>query len=101
MGYHIHWTTSAEISYAEEIEFINKKWNIKEIEKFISLSNDFIESISKNPTIGIYNRKFKFFSLVISKQTTLVYKIVENKNQIDLLLFWNNKKNPKRLQKLL
>ncbi len=101
MEYRVHWTASAEISYAEEIEFINKKWNVKEIEKLISLSNDFIESISKNPTIGIYNRKFKFFSIVISKQTTLIYRVVENKNQIDLLLFWNNKKNPKKLRKLL
>ncbi len=35
------------------------------------------------------------YSLVISKQTTLFYDILENKSQIDLIAFWNNKQNPK------
>jgi hypothetical protein len=65
------------------------------------LVDDWVESISKTPTIGNYNPYFKQFSLVISNQTTLFYKVNEAKQQIELALFWNNSQNPIHLDKLL
>ncbi len=41
------------------------------------------------------------YSLVISKQTTLFYRINENSNSVEFLLFWNNSKNPDDLVRLL
>jgi len=41
------------------------------------------------------------FSLVISKQTTLYYSFSEKEKTINLILFWNNKQNPKLLDKVL
>jgi plasmid stabilization system protein ParE len=99
--FEIRWSTLAEETFAEEGYFIFRKWNSDEVEKFATLVYDFIECISNNPTIGVFISKYNAHSIVISKQTTLYYRILEDKNQVELLLFWNNKKNPKELNKLL
>jgi plasmid stabilization system protein ParE len=99
MSYKLEWTFIAENSYFEEIEFIYLKWNEKEVFKFENLVDKELKRLVKNPTIGkLKNRKY---SLMISKQTTLYYRINNNKKSVELLLFWNNLKNPEDLKKLL
>jgi hypothetical protein len=81
--------------------FILRKWNLIEADKFVSIVFNHLESLTKNPEIGIYNSKCDSFSIVISKQTTLFYRILESEKKVALVLFWNNKQNPIRLNKLL
>lgn len=38
----IIWTHTAELTYLAEIEFILKKWNLKETIKFIDLVDDIV-----------------------------------------------------------
>lgn len=73
----------------------------KEVDNFGFLVHDNLESLSKNPSIGNYFSKQKMYSFVISKQTTLYYKVTVEELKIELILFWNNKKNPKLLDKYL
>ena len=40
-------------------------------------------------------------SFVISKQTTIYFDVFEDIQTIELLLFWNNKDNPKELENFL
>ncbi|MFV5688250.1 type II toxin-antitoxin system RelE/ParE family toxin [Flavobacterium sp. ZT3R25] len=101
MKYYIHWLTLAELTFLDEIDFILRKWNTNEVEKFTLLVYSFIDALIQNPTIGKYSPKRKIYSLVISKQTTLYYTVLKDKKQIDLVLFWNNKQNPSLLKKLL
>lgn len=101
MIYKIEWKTIAAFSYFNELDFILSKWNEIEVQKFEDLVYDFLETLSKTPEIGIFNPEINCFSIVISKQTTLYYKIIEDKSQIDLILFWNNSKSPDGLTKLL
>jgi hypothetical protein len=101
MIYKIEWKPIATFTYFDEIDFILSKWNEVEVQKFEDLVYDFLATLSKTPEIGIYNSKNNSYSLVISKQTTLYYKIIKDKSQIDLLFFWNNLKNPESLKKLL
>jgi len=100
MKYQIDWTLSALNSYYEEVEFIRLKWNQKEVLKFENLVENELVRLSKNPSLG----KIKFnntYSFLISKQTTLLYRINDKAKSIELLLFWNNQKNPEDLSKLL
>jgi len=101
MIYKVEWKEIAIESYFNEIDFILSKWNEVEVQKFEDLVYDFLSTLSKTPEIGIFNSKNNCFSLIISKQTTLYYKIIKDKFQIDLILFWNNKQNPIHLNKLL
>ena len=100
MIYEVKWTFSATRSYFEEVDFIYQKWTIKEVVNFEKLVNDEIFRISQNPLIGKLNFK-NSYSLTLSKQTTLFYRVNEKSHSIELILFWNNLKNPNDLLKLL
>lgn len=93
------WGEKAKQSYAEELEFIFKKWNTKEVEKFMLLVNDYLEKLKSGIIEGKNSHKTGIKSLVISKQTTLFFDVNKTENSIELLLFWNNKRNPKLLKK--
>jgi plasmid stabilization system protein ParE len=97
----VKWSSLAEITLAEEIDFILKKWNLVEADKFVLLVYASLERLAKNPEIGIFNPKFNCYSIVISAQTTLYYRILDSENKMELVLFWNNKQNPIHLKKLL
>jgi plasmid stabilization system protein ParE len=101
MSYHLDWTFSALNSYYEEIEFIYLKWNQNEVLNFEKLVEKELERLSKNPEIGTFNKKFKVFTVVISKQTTLYYSFNNEQKVIEIHIFWNNLKNPEDLNKLL
>lgn len=101
MSYILTWESSALNTYFEEIDFVLLKWNTKEVEKFKNLVDENLERLVKNPEIGIFNFKYKIYSLVISKQTTLYYHFNSITNQIELIVFWNNLRNPDDLIKLL
>lgn len=95
------WKYVALNTYIEEINYILLKWNNKEVQKFKDLVVENLERLSKNPKMGVYLEKDNIYYLMISKQTTLYYKVSENDQRIDLLVFWNNQKNPADLIKLL
>ncbi len=95
------WSSLSKLTLFDETNFILAKWNEQESDKFLVLVHDYLDTLSKTPTIGIFKSEFNCYSLVISKQTTLYYKIIEEKQQIELILFWNNSQNPNLLFKLL
>ena len=99
--YSIHWSKLAEITFSEEMDFIFEKWNQKEVDKFGLLVQNCLQSISENPKIGKNESENQVYSFVISKQTTIYFNISEIELRIDLILFWNNKKNPILLDKYL
>ena len=99
--YSIHWSKLAEITFSEEMDFIFEKWNQKEVDKFGLLVQNCLQSISENPKIGKNESENQVYSFVISKQTTIYFKISEIELRIDLILFWNNKKNPILLDRYL
>ena len=101
MSYLIKWDIVSIESFVAESEFILKKWNLKEVEKFEFLVQQNLDRISINPEIGIFNKQFNSYYLVLSKQTTLYYNFDEKTKIIELYLFWNNSKNPVDLMKLL
>ena len=100
MIYKIEWTPTAQSSFVDEVDFIFRKWNYKEISKFEDLVENEISRVALNPQIVIQNSN-GISSLVLSKQTTLYNRIKDNDYLVELLLFWNNLKNPNDLYKLL
>ena len=100
MIYTVEWTDLAKETYFDEIGFIYLKWNSKEVIKFENLVEKEINRIVKNPLIG----KLEFgncYVITISKQTTLFYRTKNETKSVELILFWNNLKNPNELSKLL
>jgi hypothetical protein len=97
--FEIYWQRLSEITFSEEMTFIFSKWNQFEVDKFSFLVHKNLDRLATNPFLGKpINSVYK---IVISKQTTLYYKVSESDKRIDLLVFWNNLKNPADLIKLL
>ncbi len=97
----VSWTSYAKSSYFDELSFIESKWTLKEVKNFISLVNESIENLSNGIIQGKKYVQQNIHAIVISKQTTIFYRIYPDQNTIALLLFWNNQKNPNTLQKRL
>ncbi len=95
----IYWKSLAEITFSQEMIFILSKWNQKEVDKFAFLVDENLSRIVQNPFIGQPIKSI--YKVVISKQTTLYYKVIESDKTIEFLVFWNNQKNPSDLIKLL
>ena len=95
----IVWTETAELTYKAELDFILKKWNVKERNKFILLIDEVTQRLVEFPTIGRYSDTGDIY-LVISKQTTLIYRLLDD-DILELLLFWNNKQNPDDLEQII
>jgi hypothetical protein len=95
----IYWKSLAEITFSQEMIFILSKWNQKEVDKFAFLVDENLSRIVQNHFIGQPIKSI--YKVVISNQTTLYYKVIESDKTIELLVFWNNQKNPSDLIKLL
>ena len=91
MGYSIHWVPLAIDTYLEEISFIYLKWNQNEVDKFVVLVDENLKRLSVNPLIGQIHKNV--YKIVISKQTSLFYRIIEKDKKVELVYFWNNKKD--------
>ena len=95
----IYWKSLAEITFSQEMIFILSKWNQKEVDKFAFLVDENLSRIVQNPFIGQPIKSI--YKVVISKQTTLYYKVIESDKTIEFLVFWNNQKNPSDLINVL
>lgn len=100
MIFEIEWTPNAQSSFVDEVDFVFRKWNYQEVSKFEDLVENEISRIALKPEIGILYSD-GIYSIVLSKQTTLYYRIKTEIYLVELLYFWNNLKNPNNLKKLL
>lgn len=91
MEYKVVWVPLAVETYMEEIDFIFLKWNQKEVDDFVILVDENLKRLSINPLIGQIHKNV--YKIVISKQTSLFYKINEKDKKVELVYFWNNKKD--------
>jgi len=95
------WGKNARLTYLDELDYIFKKWNYKEVKNFVNLVTDFIKNLESGVIQGKISFKQNLRSFVISKQTTVYFDVNNKENRIEILLFWNNKKNPQKLKDLL
>lgn len=95
------WTPNAELTFSKAIESISEKWTITEVVNFMDIVDNFIQKLESGIIQGKVSSKTNIRSFVISKQTTLFFDVFDDIQTIELLLFWNNKDNPKKLKKFL
>src|SRR5690554_5528230 len=95
MTYSIWWSPSARKSYLTNIEYLKKKWTVREIKIFVMRTSQVINLIVQNPSLFQYSTKSDTYRCVITKQITLFYRV--KGNRIELLTFWGNRKDPEDL----
>ncbi len=93
------WTPTSLNTYFDIIDYLEKEWSKKEIHRFIRTVDSLLAQISTNPESFPSSSKIKNVrKVVISKHNTLYYKVRPRKEELVLLLFWDNRRNPKKLQ---
>ena len=91
MEYKVVWVPLAVETYMEEIDFIFLKLNQKEVDDFVILVDENLKRLSINPLIGQIHKNV--YKIVISKQTSLFYRIIEKDKKVELVYYKNNKKD--------
>ena len=91
----ILWTKKADESFDDIIEYLSIKWSEKEISQFTLQTMETLRVISQHPSAFIQDKKTKFRKARINRLISLIY--LEKEEHIELLFFWNNRMNPKRI----
>ena len=90
----IRWTKRAQISFDQIIEFLKEEWSLNSAIKFVHKTNSFIETLKEQPKIGRPEKAKKDLrSFVLTRQTTVFYRIKSNE-VIILLKFFDTRQNP-------
>jgi len=95
-------TTTAEESYLKIVQFILHKWNKKIALQFIKDVDIIVDRIKENP---YFYKPFEENSSVrigfVNRLVSLYYKINEEKQEIIVLLYFDNRENPEKLEMFL
>lgn len=93
--FEIIWTNKSKLDYFNNIDFLEKEWTVKEIERFINKTDEILQKLIKG-NIKFKKTEYKeIYQVVVIKQITLFYE--KNENKIILLRFWNNYQDIKNL----
>ena len=96
MALKVFWTSDATESFNSAISYLESNWTDKEVRNFVKATDRTIVLISNFPRIFRRSAKKNIHQAVITKQTSLFYQV--EKKHIELLLFWDNRRNPKSLK---
>lgn len=95
MSYSITWSPAARISYLTILEYVKEEWTYKEVEAFANHTEGVLELIRQNPSLYQYSKKSDTHRCVLTKQVSLFYRI--RNQEIELLVFWDNRQDPDKL----
>lgn len=91
----VKWTPKAGESFDENIDYLKKEWTSKEVSNFAQQTMETIKTISVFPDGFVQDKAMGFRIAKVNKIISLVY--FEKQDHIELLYFWNNRKNPIQL----
>ena len=93
----ITWSPESIDTYVSIMEYLEEKWTEREIDNFIARVDEKLNILKQQPLIGrISSKKKKTYRTLIDKHTTLVYRYKPVKQEIELITFWSNARNPKK-----
>ena len=93
----IFWTPEAKASFDEITTFIERKFSIKEVDQFVFETLRVIDSLENYPELFPESKLRALKSVrkaLIHPHRSVFY--IYRKNTIVLLLFWDNRRDPKK-----
>ena len=95
----IIWTRTTKISFAGILDYLNENWTQREIDNFADETRKVILQIQKNPLMYIASSNAKNIRKgFVNKKVSLFYRVQKRRKKITLLMFWDNRQNPKNLK---
>lgn len=89
------WTEKATNDYLSNIEYLLRKWSQESASNFIDEVDSILELLIVNPDAFPKTDYLEIRKVVIRKQISLFYKIVDD--NIYLLRLWNTYQNPESI----
>ena len=93
----IVWSPKARKTYYDVIYYLLKNWTDKEVQNFIKRSEIVLNHIGQNYLLYPYSTQENVYRAVINRQISLFYRT--KGSNVELLIFWDNRLNPKKLTK--
>jgi hypothetical protein len=98
----IVWSKLALITYKEIFENLQFRWTKKEMRKFRDLTQSLMQKIATQQiTCPVVNEKLSIRKAVVHKNVSFYYREDISVQKIYIITFFNNRMNPKTLNKLL
>ena len=94
----IIWSPRAVKTYDAVIEYLLKEWTEREVRNFVLKVDQKLNLLQAQPRIGVRGRKPNYHKTLVHKKVSLIYHYKPLKKEIELVTFWNNLQNPKRLR---
>lgn len=95
--YKLVWSDEALINLKGIIDYLEKRWTKREIKKFAQLLDKQLNLIQNNPLLfSESHRSHGLRKAVLSRQTTIYYKIVNF--EIHIITLFDNRQNPNKLR---
>lgn len=97
MSYKVIWTPRSEKNFADIVGYLEKEWDKPVMLAFFDRVDQLLKIISDNPELfPSIDKERKIHKSILNRHITLYYKI--KPTQIDLLTFWDNRQDPKKLK---
>ena len=93
----VRWNKLARLDYYQNISHLLQNWSEKEAQNFIDKVSEIETMLAKGNIEFQITDRAGIRRCVINKQISLFYKVIDEKN-IELLRFWNNNQNWKKLK---
>ena len=94
--YKLIWSDEALNNLKSIIVYLENRWSDKEIRKFVQLLDKQLKLIKVNPFIFAESNKSNGLrKSVLSRQTTIYYRIIED--EIRIVTLFDNRQNPNKL----
>ncbi len=96
MAYKIFWTKEAVFNLEEILQYLEKRWTVKEANNFRQKLKKILDVIQQTPTIfpiSRFNSDLRY--AVVFKQTVLFYQI--NRERIEIIYLFVSWKNPDKI----
>lgn len=94
----VYLSSQAEIKLLKLNQYLLQKWNVKVRNEFIEKLTNKITQISLQPESCSQSIDFKgLYKCVVTKQTTFYYRILFDKNEIEIITIFDTRQNPENL----
>ena len=99
MAYEIKWTSLAKESFDDNVLYLHKEWTEREIIHFVNAVEAKLRLIAISPELFTTSNKRKHIrKTIINKQIVLFYRHSKQSKRVELLVFWDSRRNPAKLK---
>ncbi len=102
MVYQVVWSEKSKTDLTEIIEYLVENWGVRSARKFRDTVFKTVEIISMMPTLyPLTEYRVNLRRCIVVSQVSMYYLVNEAQNEISIVRFYDNRRNPDKLSEIL